>query len=71
MTSRIIYHDFSGNNPLPTTKEPESTVSLTAAVLAKGRHWAAINNALHIACIFLCGACTAVGVFILALLSMG
>ena len=69
MTSRVIYHDFNSNNPVPTVTEPAPTVSLTAAVLTKGRRLTAINNALNIACVFLCGACTAVGLFILALLA--
>lgn len=71
MTSRIIYHDFTGNNPASTMTEPEPKVSLTATLLAKGRRLAAINNALNIACITLWGAAAGVSVFILTNLILG
>lgn len=67
MTSRIIYHDFRSKNPRPTTK-PASKVSLTAAVLKKGRRLAAINSALNITCITLCGACIGVSLLIITTL---
>ncbi len=70
MTSRIIYHDFRNNDPI-STPEPTAKVSLTAAVLAKGRRLAAVNNALNIACITLCGACIGVSVLILTNLIFG
>lgn len=70
MRSKIIYHDFRNSNPIPNTA-PTAKVSLTAAVLAKGRRLAAINNALNIACITLCGACIGVSVLILTNLIFG
>lgn len=71
MTSRIIYHDFRSNDPISTMTEPTPKFSLTAAVLAKGRRLAAINSALNIACITLCGACIGVSVLILTNLILG
>ena len=66
MTSNIIYHDFRTNNTETTPK-----VSLTATVLAKGRRLAAVNNALNITCVALCGACIGVSLLILTTLFMG
>ena len=48
MTARIIYHDFRTEE---TTKEPR-IVKIAAR----------INAFLNDACLFLCGACAAVGV---------
>ncbi len=70
MTSKIIYHDFKNNDPIPT-KEPVSQVTLTAAVLAKGRRLAAVNHGLNIACIMACGACIGVSLLILTNLILG
>ena len=71
MTSSVIYHDFRNSNPVPATAEPASTVFLTASVLSKGRRLAAINHALNIACITLCGACIGVSVLIITNLMFG
>lgn len=71
MTSGIIYHDFRSNDPISATAESAPTVSLTAAVLSKGRRLAAINNALNLTCVALCGACIGVSVLILANLILG
>lgn len=71
MTSQIIYHDFRNHNPAPATDKPVSKVSLTAAVLAKGRRLAAINNALNVACITLCGACIGASLLILTSILFG
>ena len=70
MTSRIIYHDFRRND-LNTNNEPAAKVSLTAAVLAKGRRLAALNHGLNVACITLCGACIGVSLLILTNLILG
>jgi len=48
MTARIIYHDFRNEE---TPKEPR-LVKLAAR----------LNTGLNSACLFLCGACTAIGV---------
>lgn len=68
MTSRMIYHDFRSND-LKT--KPTSKVSLTAAVLAKGRRLAAVNHGLNIACVTLCGACIGISMWILTKLILG
>lgn len=70
MTSKIIYHDFRNNDSI-STAEPAPAISLTAAVLAKGRRLAALNQALNITCITLCGACIGVSVLILINLILG
>ncbi|MBR4972256.1 MAG: hypothetical protein IKY59_04730 [Oscillospiraceae bacterium] len=70
MTSKIIYHDFRSNTT-PTATEPTPKVSLTAAVLTKGRRLAAINNALNVTCVALCGACIGVSLLILTTLFLG
>lgn len=67
MISNIIYHDFRSKNPQPTT-ETASKASLTAAVLKKGRRLAAINSALNITCVALCGACIGVSILVLTTL---
>ena len=69
MTSRIIYHDFrSANNSVPR-------IILTAPVLTKGRRLVnvadKVNNVLTAVCIFLCGTCSAVRLFILIILAIG
>lgn len=69
MTSRIIYHDFrSANNSVPR-------IILTAPVLAKARRLVKVadkvNNVLTAACIFLCGACSTVSLFVLIILALG
>lgn len=64
MTSKIIYHDFRSNDPISTITEPESTVCLTAGVLAKGRPLVAVNRKLNTACTALCIACIAVSIFV-------
>lgn len=72
MTSRIIYHDFrnASNTPFPTP-----TVVLTAPMLIKGRRLfktaARVNASVNAACVFLCGACTALSLGILAMLFFG
>lgn len=71
MTSRIIYHDFKRNDPISTPAQQAPTVSLTAAVLTKGRRLAALANALNIACVTLCGACIGVSVLIITNLIRG
>lgn len=71
MTSRIIYHDFRSNDSISTMTEPTPKVSLTAALLAKGLRLAAINHALNITCVALCGACIGVSVLILTSLILG
>lgn len=62
MTSQVIYHDFQ------QTTHPETATVLTARVLAKGRRWhkfwGNFNRVTENTCIFLCGACVAVGVAI-------
>lgn len=70
MTSRIIYHDFQ-KSAAASTNEPAPKVSLTAAVLAKGRRLVAANQALNIACVTLCGACIGVSLLILTNLIFG
>lgn len=71
MAPRIIYHDFTQK----ADRTPETTVFLTASVLEKGRRLAKtaanVNAALNTACIFLCGACAAVSIGILLLLTAG
>lgn len=69
MTSRIIYHDFRGNGSVPTKPEPK--IALTAAVLARGRKIAALNQGLNIACVAICGVCIAVSIFIFGALFGG
>jgi hypothetical protein len=68
MTQQIIYHDFKATSATPT-------VALTAPILRKGRRLAkactCFNNAMGTACIFLCGACSAVSLVILFLLTRG
>lgn len=71
MTSRMIYHDFRNNDPIPATNESAHEVSLTATVLAKGRRLAAFNHALNITCVALCGACIGISVLILTNLILG
>ena len=71
MTSRIIYHDFRNNDSISTMTEQTPKVSLTASILAKGRRLAALNNALNITCVALCGACIGVSVLILTNLILG
>ena len=68
MTQKIIYHDFRSHS-IPA--EPTSKVSLTAAILAKGRRLAAMRDALNITCAALCGACIGVSILILATLFLG
>lgn len=66
MTNNIIYHDFRNNAPAtPTT---ESTMALTANMLAAGRRLANIRSAVNIACVALCGACIGVSLLILTTL---
>ena len=71
MTSRIIYHDFQSDEPTCAKAEPVSPVSLTAAVLSKGRRLYRINSALNITCVALCGACIGISVLILTNLILG
>ena len=70
MTSRMIHYDFQNNHPISTEASP-SKVTLTAALLKKGRRLAAVNNALNIACLTLCGACIGVSVLIITNLLRG
>lgn len=74
MTPRVIYHDFRQESSSVFAPEPGSTV-LTASVLNKGRRLlkftARVSSVVTAACIFLCGACTAAGLLVLLLLSMG
>ena len=67
MTSRIIYHDFSANEPSVTTQD--TGVFLTASVLTKGRRFLRMtenmNHLFHVACIGLCGLTTLLSLGIL------
>ena len=73
MKPSVIYYDFQTTKEV--LSEPESPVVLTGSMLSKGRRLlkatAHANAAMHAACIFLCGACTAVGLLILVMLSCG
>lgn len=71
MTSKMIYHDFRSNDSTATTTKPTREVALTAVVLEKGRRLAAVNNALNVTCVALCGACIGISVLILANLILG
>ena len=68
MTSGIIYHDFSGKDTGNTGQTQETTLYLTAGLLAKGRRIAKINQNLQILCLVLCGACVGVSGMILCML---
>ena len=69
MTTHIIYHDFRNSNP------PCPRVMLTAPVLTKGRRLfktaSKVNTGLNRACIFLCGACAAVSLFVFLIAWIG
>ena len=69
MTTQIISHNFQNANPTA------ARVMLTAPVLSGGRRlFKAANKfgtALHAACIFLCGLCTAVSLTVLIILATG
>ncbi len=73
MTNSIIYHNFQ--NTEAAAKAPASGVVLTAPILEKGRRVAKfvirVNAVANAACMFLCGACSAVGLVILLLLVRG
>lgn len=73
MTNSIIYHNFQ--NTAAATNASASQVVLTAPMLEKGRRVAKtvsrVNAAANAACMFLCGACSAVGLLILLLLVWG
>ena len=60
MTSKIIYHDFR-------MKNDTATKNTAARVVKASAH---VNAALNTACIFLCGACTAISILALVALSM-
>lgn len=66
MTSSIIYHDFRSTSELTA---PAPAVALTAHTLTKGRRIlktaAKVSAALDAVCVFLCGACTAVSLFVI------
>lgn len=68
MKTRIIYHDFQHKDLAPLAHQPESSVLLTAAALAKGRRIAKINQSLNVICVALCGACIGVSSMILCIL---
>ncbi len=73
MTNPIIYHNFQ--NTATATKVPAPSVVLTGPILEKGRRVAKtvirVNHVANAACMFLCGACSAVGLLILLLLVRG
>lgn len=71
MTYRMIQHDFRKNASVAPVAEETSNVSLTAALLKKGRNLAAVNHGLNMTCLALCGACIGVSVWILASLVLG
>lgn len=56
MTARIIYHDFQNNEK---AKEPR-LVKIAARV----------NTGLNAACLFLCGACAAIGVLVIVMATL-
>lgn len=71
MTSRIIYHDFQKNDSITTEAKTATKGILTAAVLAKCRRIVAVNQALHITSITLCGLCIAASIFVFGMLFGG
>ena len=68
MTTRVIYHNFKNR------KAAASRMALTAPMLLNGRRLIkttrTIPAALNAVCIFLCGGCTMVSLFILVLVSI-
>ena len=68
MTQKVIYHDFQN-------KADASATVLTEPLLRKGRRllrtFAYVNTGVHLGCVFLCGACSAVSVLLLLLLARG
>ena len=68
MTSGIIYHDFQSSKIVSPATEQDTTVALTASLLAKGRRLAKLNSSLQVACIALCGACIGVSGMVLWIL---
>lgn len=61
MTTKIIYHDFR------ISTAPESIQDKPPRILKAVEK---INAAINGACLFLCGACAAIGVMILCLLAI-
>ena len=57
MTARIIYHDFRNEE---TRKEPR-LVKIAER----------INKLLSDTCLFLCGACTAIGILVIVMATIG
>ena len=60
MTARIIYHDFQNEEASLQAKEPR-LVKIAERV----------NTGLNATCIFLCGACSAIGVLVILMAALG
>ena len=57
MTARIIYHDFRNEK---TAKEPRIVKIVSR-----------LNAILSDTCLFLCGACTAIGILVIVMATIG